>query len=521
MSGDSESLAVPSEEQLAGVRAHLLEMRGIRKTFAGVEVLHGIDLTVEPGEVHALVGENGAGKSTLMKILAGDIRTDGGSVFMDGRHVSLRSPQEAQRAGVAMIQQELSYVGAVSVAENLMLGRLPTYGFGVVRRTQLRERAGALLRAAGLRIDPESRMDLLSMSQRQLVEILRALHRGARLIIMDEPTSSLNRTEVQLLFEFIRRLRSQGVAVIYISHHLEEVFSVADRVTVLRDGFRVVTSEISQTNHEELVGAMVGGQLETEDGGSPVRGVLGRGEVVCEVEHLSIDSDVQDVSFSVRAGEIYALYGLVGGGQERIARSLYGLEPDQEGSIRIDGKSPKLRSPQGAIAAGIGFVPSDRKSEALVPRRAVRENVTYPSLKQVLSRVGVLRLGAESRIVEGLSKRLRMRGQPTQLVGSLSGGNQQKVVVSRWLVKKVRLLILCDPTRGVDVRAKREIHTLVREVAASGVAVVLVSADLPEVVALADRIGIVRRGRLLVECEGKLTTAEEVLSIAAGGSVAA
>lgn len=516
MSGDSERLEVHP-----AVHPPLhLEMRGIRKSFAGVEVLHGIDLTVESGEVHALVGENGAGKSTLVKILAGDIPADEGSVLMDGRHVTLRSPQEAQRAGVAMIQQELSYVGAVSVAENLMLGRLPSHGFGFVNRAGLRESAAALLRDAGLRIDPGSRMDLLTMSQRQLIEILRALNRSARLIIMDEPTSSLNRTEVQLLFEFVGRLRSQGVAVIYISHHLDEVFSVADRVSVLRDGLRVATREIGQTSHEELVGAMVGGELESEGALSVARDDFEAGEVVCEVKHLSLEPDVRDVSFTVRAGEIYALYGLVGGGQERIARSLYGLETEHAGLIRIGGRSVDLRSPQRAVAAGIGFVPSDRKSEALVPRRAVRENATYPSLRQLLSRAGVLRLGTESRIVERISKRLRIRGEPRQLVGSLSGGNQQKVVVSRWLVKRARLLVLCDPTRGVDVRAKSEIHTLVREVATSGVAVVVVSADLPEVIALADRIGIVRRGRLLAEREARLTTAEEVLGIAAGGIAA-
>ena len=520
MGSDLQENAVGPVGLVPAVELHL-EMRGIKKSFSGVEVLHGVDLTLDSREVHALVGENGAGKSTLVKILAGDISADAGVIELDGRSVSFRSPQDAQRAGVAIIQQELSYVGALSVAENLMLGRLPSRAIGFLSLGRLRNEAMTLLRDAGLAIEPSTRMDQLSMSQRQMVEILRALGRNARVIIMDEPTSSLNRTEVRHLFDFIGRLRSQGVAVIYISHHLDEVYSVADRVTVLRDGLRVMTKEISETSHQELVRAMVGVEIGAEGDARTSGGENGHTEIVCEVSHLSVGPEVEDVSFVVHAGEIYALYGLVGGGQERIARSLYGLEPEYEGSIRIDGKVVRLRNPRQAIALGVGFVPSDRKSEGVVPRRAVRENTTYPSLKELLSRFGVVRLGAESGIVGGLGKRLRIRGNSTQPVGSLSGGNQQKVIVSRWLAKRARLLVLCDPTRGVDVRAKSDIHALIREVAASGVAVIVVSADLPEITTLAHRIGIVRRGRLVMECEGESITSAEVLSIAAGGGFAA
>jgi ABC-type sugar transport system ATPase subunit len=357
-------------------------------------------------------------------------------------------------------------------------------------------------------------MDSLSSSERQLVEILRALNRNARLVIMDEPTSSLTGPEVQLLFELIARVRSNGVAVIYISHHLDEIFSVADRVTVLRDGRRVSTTEVAATSHDELVRDMVGGNVELGRSGS--RSVIG--EVLCSVRDLTVSNAVRGVDLDLRRGEIYALYGLVGAGQERVARALYGLEPDYEGVILLDGRSVHLHSPAQAMAVGIGFVPADRKLEGIVPRRGVRENLTYPSLRD-LSRLGLLRLRKEASLASKAIDRLRIKATAGQPLESLSGGNQQKVVVSRWFARAVRLLVLTDPTRGVDVRAKSEIHRFVRELAATGVAVLLVSGDLPEVVSLADRIGVIRRGSLVAELDGRTTSAEEVLTIAAGGGV--
>jgi ABC-type sugar transport system ATPase subunit len=496
------------------VTSGYLEMNGITKSFSGVEVLHSVNLSVQPGEVHALVGENGAGKSTLMKILCGDLQPDGGSIRLGDARATFRSPLDAERAGISMIQQELSYIGALSVAENLSLGHLPKRSLGIVNWTELRARAQAQVQAVGVTIDPGRRMDSLSSSERQLVEILRALNRNARLVIMDEPTSSLTGPEVQLLFELIARVRSNGVAVIYISHHLDEIFSVADRVTVLRDGRRVSTTEVAATSHDELVRDMVGGNVELGRSGS--RSVIG--EVLCSVRDLTVSNAVRGVDLDLRRGEIYALYGLVGAGQERVARALYGLEPDYEGVILLDGRSVHLHSPAQAMAVGIGFVPADRKLEGIVPRRGVRENLTYPSLRD-LSRLGLLRLRKEASLASKAIDRLRIKATAGQPLESLSGGNQQKVVVSRWFARAVRLLVLTDPTRGVDVRAKSEIHRFVRELAATGVAVLLVSGDLPEVVSLADRIGVIRRGSLVAELDGRTTSAEEVLTIAAGGGV--
>jgi ABC-type sugar transport system ATPase subunit len=464
------------------------------------------------GEVHALVGENGAGKSTLMKILSGDVPPDGGTIALGGAQVSFRSPHDAQVAGISMIQQELSYVGPLSVAENLSLGRLPTRGAGIVDRRAMVDHARGLMERSGLSIDVTRRMSTLSQIEKQLVEILKATDRQARVIIMDEPTSSLTSAEVDLLFGIIRRLRSTSVSVIYISHHLDEIFSIADRVTVLRDGQRIATHEVGEVTHDSLVREMVGAVVDL----SRVDAAPAHNAAICRLRSLTLPGGISDITVELRGGEVYALYGLLGAGQERIARALYGLEPDYEGIIEVLGKPVNLRSPRKAIAHGIGFVPSDRKAEGIVPQRAVRDNVTYPSLPS-LSTYGVLKLGREKAVVSRVLTRLRVKGKEMQRVGSLSGGNQQKVVVSRWFAHDVRLLVMIDPTRGVDVRAKAEIHRLVAELAASGVAVLVVSSDLPEIVTIADRVGIVRRGRLVAEHDGKTTSAEEVLTVAAGG----
>ena len=310
-----------------------VEMRGVRKSYVGVEVLHGVDFAVAKGEVHALVGENGAGKSTLMKILAGDVQADAGTIAVQGSHVSLRSPHDSQRAGISMIQQELSYVGPLSVAENLVLGRLPTRGYGILDRRAMLAHARSLLKSAGLDIDATLKMYSLSLIEKQLVEILKAIDSNARVIVMDEPTSSLTDSEVKLLFGLIQQLCARGVSVIYISHHLEEVFSIADRVTVLRDGSRISTRPLREVTHDSLVREMVGGLVEVTRREEPP----GASPLVCKVTSLKVPTGVNGVSFEVHAGEVYALYGLLGAGQEQIARALYGLEPDYEGRIEILG----------------------------------------------------------------------------------------------------------------------------------------------------------------------------------------
>jgi ABC-type sugar transport system ATPase subunit len=406
----------------------------------------------------------------------------------------------------------LSYVGPLSVAENLVLGRLPTRGLGIVDRRSMLDHARDVLASAGLDIDATRQMRTLSLIEKQLVEILKATDRNARVIVMDEPTSSLTNSEVTLLFNLIGQLCTTGVSVIYISHHLDEVFSIADRVTVLRDGTRISTHPVTEVTHDSLVSEMVGGLVEVSRHEDVASGAV----PLCTLTSLTVPNGVSGVSLEIRAGEVYALYGLLGAGQERIARALYGLEPDYEGAIALSGRPVNLRTPRRAIASGIGFVPSDRKLEGIVPQRPIRDNVTYPSLP-ALSSLGVLRLRAERGLVSRVTERLRVKGAQLQPVGSLSGGNQQKVVVSRWFAHPVRLLVLIDPTRGVDVRAKAEIHRLIGELASTGVAVLVVSSDLPEIIAIADRVGVVRRGRLIAEYDGRTTTAEEVLTMAAGG----
>jgi ribose transport system ATP-binding protein len=495
-----------------------LRMIGIRKSFAGVEVLHGVDFEVTKGEVHALVGENGAGKSTLMKILAGDLVADEGntSLSLVGNQVNFRSPSAARAAGITMIYQELSYIPQLSVAENLFLGRIPRNRWGLVDRRRLVSEARKLLKDAKVSIDPTATISKLSLASRQIVEIVRAISQNARVIIMDEPTSSLTTDEVQNLFRIIQDLKSAGVSVIYISHHLDEVFATADRVTVLRDGNTVSTSMISEVTHERLVLDMVGAQVADRQRRSAKTSTIRPGAARLSVEHLGVEGGFDDVSFEVSSGEIVSLYGLVSSGQERVARTIYGLEKQYTGTLKLDGKVISVHSPGAAIRFGIGFVPADRKVEGIVPLRDVRENITYPSLLS-LSHFGVLDLGAEVSLVAKVAENLRIKSAPHQPIGSLSGGNQQKGVVARWFAHDVKVLVLMEPTRGVDVRAKSEIHDLVRDAATSGVAVLVVSSDLAEVVDLSDRVVVLKRGRVIETIDTSSTSESEILMSAASG----
>jgi ABC-type sugar transport system ATPase subunit len=493
-----------------------VQMSGIRKSFAGVEVLHGVDFDVAPGEVHALAGENGAGKSTLMKILSGDQSSDDGTIEVAGERMTFRSPAEAQAAGIAMINQELSYVPRLTVAENLFLGSLPVRRCGIVSMRSMREDADTLLSSMGFEVDSSVEMAQLSLGARQIVEILRAVRRQARVVVMDEPTSSLNAAEVKTLFDIIQRLRAAGTSVIYISHHLDELFAVADKVTVLRDGNVVSSLPVANTSSARLVADMVGETAAL--GGHRPAGDRSSGEVRLEIESLSVDGALLPVDLTLRANEVVGIYGLAGAGQEHLVRSLYGLEPSRQGTIRLDGKVVRLRSPREAVAEGIGFVPGDRKVDGIIPKRGVRENMTYPSLDR-LSRLGVVRRAPERDAVRDAFTRLGIHGDPGQAINSLSGGNQQKAIVARWLVKPTRVLVLADPTRGVDVRAKGEIHRALRALAVSGVPVLMASSDLPELADLCDRILVMRRGACVARLEGTSTSEQEILQFAAGGGI--
>ena len=490
------------------VPADRLVMHDISKNFAGVRALRQVSLSARSGEVLALMGENGAGKSTLLKILAGAQAPDAGTISIDGSPVAFRSPRDAHAAGVRIIYQEPEIIPHVSVAENVYVGELPRRGRYFDRRrlhAQLRE---ALARY-GFELDPTELGSRLSPAQRQLVEIMRALIADVRVIAFDEPTSSLSDVEVDSLFRLIRRLRDEGITVLYVSHRLPEIFRIADRVTVLRDGAEVGTRTTAETNDDELVAMMVGRDLT----GMFRRQPHEAGDVVMRVEHLTSD-DVDDISFDVHAGEVVGLAGLVGAGRSELAHAIVGDEPVRSGRVLVDGKPVRLRTPRDAIRAGIGFAPEERKAQALLMHRSVRDNISLAVLGRI-SPAHVVRLREERRIARQFVDRLAVRTPSLeQVVANLSGGNQQKVVLARWLARRPKVLILDEPTRGVDVGAKAEIYDVINELAAEGIAIVVISSELPEILTLADRVLVMQAGRISGELSRDDATEESILALA-------
>ncbi len=477
----------------------LLEMRDIRKAFPGVLALDGVNLTVRRGEVHAVGGENGAGKSTLMKILSGVVPRDAGEILIDGQPVEITSPRVAQALGISTIYQEFNLVPSLSVAENIFLGHQPGR-LGLVDWRRLEQDAAKLLDRLGVKLDPHVPVATLSVAQQQMVEVAKALSSRARILIMDEPTSALTEREAELLFALIRRLKAEGIAIIFISHRLEEIFEIADRITVLRDGRLVATVDAAQTNPSEIVRMMVGRVLEDLFHKEPAR----IGEVVLEVRGLSrtVSQDgavrrvLDNVSFQVRRGEIVGLAGLVGAGRTEVARAIVGADPIDSGEIWLDGRPVHIRSPQDAIRLGIGFVPEDRKTQALILNMAVRENISLALLGT--RGYGPLHIGEERSLARRLVEALLIRTPSVeQRVVNLSGGNQQKVVIAKWLALSPKVLILDEPTRGIDVAAKAEVHALMSRLAGQGVGILMISSELPEVLSMSDRI--------LVMCEGRIT----------------
>lgn len=492
----------------------ILQMRGIVKAFPGVQALAGVHFDVLPGEVHALIGENGAGKSTLIRILGGVDQPDGGEIILRGQPVSIPTPRRARELGIAIIHQELNQVGPLSVAENLFMGDEPRRGRWFVDWGAMRARAGALLADLGVRVDPRVRVDLLSIAERQTVEIARALSLKADLLVMDEPTAALTLEEVERLFTIIGDLRARGVSVIYISHRLEEIFRIADRVTVLRDGHYVGTYPVGAIDADRLIQLMVGRTLTEKFPKEPVA----PGPPLLEVRGLSVQGLFRDVSFAVRAGEILGIAGLVGSGKIEVAHAVFGMLPLDGGEVRVEGHRVAIRSPADAIALGIGLVPEDRKTLGLVLGMSIRDNVTLPSIER-LSAAGLVRKDEERALVDGAMRRLdiRARGRD-QIVRSLSGGNQQKVVVAKWLQAGAKVLLLCEPTRGIDVGAKVEMYRLMVELAHAGVAVVMISSELPEVLGMSDRILVMHEGRVTAEFAHDEATQEKVMASASGRS---
>lgn len=494
----------------AGAAGPVLQMSGISKGFTGVQALQDVSLTVGAGEVLALVGENGAGKSTLLRILSGDHHPDEGRILVGGAPVSMATPHDAHRLGIRVIYQEPEIIPHVSVAENVFVGELRGAGRWY-RRDRLLERTTALIGEYGFSgvIRASTLGSALSPAQRQVVEILRALTRPVKVIAFDEPTSSLSDHETEVLFELIGGLRTAGVGVIYVSHRLGEIFRVADRVTVLRDGRTVGTQGIKDVDTERLVRMMVGRDL----GDIFERAEHHPGPVVLSLQQVSTD-DVTSVSFDVHAGEVVVLSGLVGAGRTELARALIGDVPLRSGRVLVDGKPVRLHSPRDALDAGIGLAPEERKAEALLMRRAVRDNMSLVILGR-LRRWRIVNRRAERRVVRQYIEKLNIRTPSMeQEISKLSGGNQQKIVVARWLARHPRLLILDEPTRGVDVGAKMEIYSIINELAEEGVGVLVISSELPEVLGLADRVVVMRDGRVSGELPREEATEERLLTLA-------
>ena len=494
----------------------LLSMRGIRKSFSGVEVLHGVDLTLHVGEVLALMGENGAGKSTLMKILGGDYRRDDGEIRIGGQARELASPREAEAAGVRVIYQELNSTPDLSVAENVLMGHLPRRGLSV-DWAATNERTAQILAQLKADIDPRQSVGELSVGQQQLVEIAKALSANARILVMDEPTAALTSREVELLFETIGNLRAQGVGIIYISHRLDEVEQIASRVLVLRDGNNVGDVAMEATSRAEIVYLMVGREVEHYSGAR----AQGPGALVLEVANLSRAGHFEEVNFSVREGEIVGLYGLLGAGQMEVMRSLFGAPAAASGTVQVAGQTVNLSSPRAAKASGIGLVPEDRKREGLILGLSIAENLTMGNWNGI-ARAGVVSPRAEMSRAQEWTNRLGIRARTTgQAVGTLSGGNQQKVVLGRWLEARSKVLLLAEPTRGVDVGARADIYGVLEELRAQGLALVMVSTDMEEVLALCDRILVFAHGRIVSEFDRDNAPQQKSRASAAGAEAAA
>ncbi len=484
----------------------------ITKRFLGVQALDGVTLEVAAGSCHALCGENGAGKSTLGKILAGIHTPDGGKLFVRGREVRFDSPRDAFAAGVGMVHQELAYCGNMSVAENLLLGNLPRRG-GFVDRSALERRAHEMLAEIGAELDVRAPMSDLRIAQQQLVQIATVVGAGADIVIFDEPTSSLSQADADRLYELIERLKARGVTCIYVSHRMPEIYRLCDTISVLRDGRHVATRSAATLSESELVTLMIGRELGEY---LPQANERGAGKELLRVERLSVPAKFRDVSFSLHEGEIVGLAGLVGAGRSEIAQAIFGLEKVSSGKVFVDGRSAGIAEPKDAIALGIGLVPEDRKRQGLVLGESGLHNTTLPILER-LSRALFVRRREEETLVSTFFSTLRVRtpslGAP---VAGMSGGNQQKVVLARWLAANSRILILDEPTRGVDVGAKAEIHRLIRDLASRGNAVLLISSELPEVIAISHRVLVMRQGELVTEVSHAQATQELLLRLMAG-----
>jgi rhamnose transport system ATP-binding protein len=491
---------------------HLFAVEHVSKSFGAVKAVIDASLELNAGEAHALVGENGAGKSTLVKMLAGVHQPDTGTLYMDGQVIQLSSPATARDAGVAVIYQEPTLFPDLDVAENVFMGRMPKRSGGRLDRPVMLDQVNAVMDRLGVRLDPSRLTRGLSIADQQIIEIAKALTLDAKVIVMDEPTAALSTAEVARLFRVMETLRAEGAAVVFISHRLDEVFATCQRVTVMRDGVSVLSSPAAELTSDQLVRTMVGRDIEKREG----RQGVGSGDVVLKVDRLTREGKFVDISFEVAAGEIVGLAGLVGAGRTEIAQAVFGIDRYDAGSVTVSGSPLKKGSPTAAMAAGIGLVPEDRRQHGLVMDESIERNIVLASLERVRSH-GLIANALSRDFATTWSQRLQIKfNRLADPVSTLSGGNQQKVVLAKWLSRQPALLIVDEPTRGIDVGTKSEVHGLIQNLAGDGVAVLVISSELPEVLLLADRILVIREGRLVHEFTNAEATEEAVIAAAAG-----
>jgi len=498
--------------------AEIVRFEHITKRFGGTMALDNVSFSVQQGEIHAVLGENGAGKSTLMRILSGVLMKDSGRLFVAGEEKTFRTPANAQHEGISTVYQEPYLAPHMTVGENVFLGREPSRGFGVVDFGSLNAQTKEILSRLELSIDPTTRLLELSSAEIQLIQIARALAFSSKILILDEPTASITEHESGVLFNLLKKLNAGGLTIVYVSHRLKEIFDLCHRATVLRDGRYIDTVDVGSTNDQRMIKMMVGREITPYD---QAQRRTKAGDVRLGVQGLTVREapvQVKDVSFFVRKGEIVALAGLVGSGRSEVAKAIFGLSRLDAGTIQIDGRPLRIRKPKDAIRLGISFVPEDRKEEGLISNHSVKHNISLTGLR-LISKLSFIRGKAETELARSGSKQLSIKSSSEEAeVLTLSGGNQQKVVLAKWLWLKPSILMLDEPTRGIDVGAKAEIHTLIRNLAKDGVAVLLISSELPEVLALADRIYVMRDGTIAGELQREQASQEAIMRLAALGN---
>jgi len=492
---------------------YLLSMQTINKSFPGVQALDNVTFEVIPGEIHALIGENGAGKSTLMRVLSGVFLPDSGTIYWKGHPVQISKPSDAQEIGISMIHQELAVIPYLDVGKNIFLGREPQIGIpGIIDWKKLYEQAHEQLDRLDLNIDPKAEVQSLTIAQQQMVEVVKALSMDASLIIMDEPTSALTEQEVEALFDYMKHLRKQGVSIIFISHRLEEVYKISDRITILRDGNFIGTNDMKALTPDDVVKMMVGRKIDQ----TVARETKDFSDVILSIENLSSGSEVKEINFNLHKGEILGIAGLVGAGRTALAEVIFGARDISDGKIWLDGKVAKIKSPSHAILSGLGFITEDRKGQGLFMNMAVWQNIIIAAIKGFTKAGFINRNDARQQSVSMIDKLDIRTSGVSQKIANLSGGNQQKVIIARWLLLEPKVLILDEPTRGIDVGAKAEIHNLLKQMADEGVGIIMISSELPELLGVSDRVLVMREGRLVADLDPHTATQDDIMHAAAG-----